>query len=365
MNAAPLLDDRGLLVRADASKDIGTGHLMRMLALAQAWIDSGGRARWLLAEAPDALVARIEAESIPIDRVRGPAGATQDGAQLRDALAQDPSAVAVLDGESFDGEYLVTLGAAGGRALVVDDIARRSAYPVGFVLNQNADAERTDYPPDATCRFLLGARYALLRREFRHIEVRGPTPPRARHLLVSFGGADPTDLTRRTIEALRRLPAAARRDIDVRVVVGAANAEADAIEQQVAAPDLGFRSRVERAVTDMAAPIAWADLAIVSGGSTVWEMARMGCPAIIVETVPSEERLVSGLGKVGLFGHLGRASDIDETAMTTEIAARIRDQAWRDHMSARGRRLVDGKGALRVAGALAGENARDDAHGFD
>jgi UDP-2,4-diacetamido-2,4,6-trideoxy-beta-L-altropyranose hydrolase len=359
MTAGLPLDGRELLVRADASAEIGTGHLMRMVALAQAWIDAGGRVRWLLGEAPDPLVARIEAEAIAIDRIK------DSGIQLRAALERDPSAVAAVDGENLDTDYLNDLGTAGLRTLVVDDMALRSAYPVGFVLNQNAHAARSDYPPDATCQFLLGLQYVLLRREFRDIDARRSTPPKARHLLVSFGGADPTGMTARTIQALRRLPTAVREDLELRVVVGAANAVADGLEAQLAATELGLRGRVERAVTDMATQIAWADLAIVSGGSTVWELARMGCPALVMETAPAEERLVSGLRRVGLFGHLGRASDIDEAAMATEIAARIRDQAWRNEMSARGRRLVDGKGALRVVGALAGENARDDAHGFD
>jgi UDP-2,4-diacetamido-2,4,6-trideoxy-beta-L-altropyranose hydrolase len=353
MTALSALNERLLIVRADASKDIGTGHLMRMLALAQAWIDSGGRVGWLLAEAPDALVARIEAEGIAIDRAKGSSN------ELRDALARDPLAVAAVDGESFDTAYLDDLGAAGLRTLVVDDMAMRSAYPVGFVLNQNAHVERSDYPSDTKCRFLLGPRYALLRREFRTVEARRPAPSRASHILVSFGGADPTGMTGRTIAALRQLPAAVRREIDVRVVVGAANVEADRIEGRLGAPDLGFSGQIERAVSDMASQIAWADLAIVSGGSTVWELARMGCPALVVETVPSEERLVAGLRKVGLFGHLGPASQIDEPTMAGEIAARIEDHAWRAEMTARGMRLVDGKGALRVVAALAGENGQE------
>ena len=196
----------------------------------------------------------------------------------------------------------------------------------------------------------------MLRREFRVVDLRRETPPKARHLLVSFGGADPTGMTGRTIGALRLLPDGLRRDIDVRIVVGAANANARQIEAQLARRDLGVRVTVEHAVTNMAAPIAWADLAIVSGGSTVWELARLGCPALVVETVPSEERLVAGLRKVDLFGHLGPASRLDESTMALEIAAKVDDHAWRAEMSTRGMRLVDGQGSLRVVRALAGEN---------
>ena len=80
------------------------------------------------------------------------------------------------------------------------------------------------------------------------------------------------------------------RALVVRVIVGAANRDGDRIDAAVADPDLGFRAGVRRAVADMPAEMAWADLAVTSGGSTVWELARIGCPALVVETVPVERR---------------------------------------------------------------------------
>lgn len=346
------LRGRPLVLRADATTEGGTGHMMRTLALAQAWIDAGGRARWLVAEAPPSLLTRIEVEGIEIVSVAPPAGSPEDAASVRETLIGDAQGMAVIDGTHFGGPYLEALGEVRERVMVIDDMADRPDYPVGLLLNQNAHAERAEYPAESSTRFLLGTRYVLLRREFATPPPPRTTPPVARHLLVTFGGADPTGMTLKTIAALRRLPEALRGAIRVRLLVGAANAHAERIEAAAADPDLGFRAVVKRAVTDMPSEMAWADLAITSGGSTVWELARTGCPALVVETVPVERRLVSGLVKVGLFGHLGPGAELDERGMADEIAAKAEDVAWRTEMTTLGMRLIDGAGARRVVDAL-------------
>lgn len=344
----PSLRGRLLVARADASAATGTGHMMRVLALVQAWLDRGGRARWLVATAPDLLVAQIEREGVAIDRLRVPSGSVEDASVFRRTLNRGPSALAVVDGAAFGDRYLETIRDVGRRVLLIDDMAQLPAYPVGYVLNQNAHADRAEYPAGSSCRFLLGTRYVLLRREFVPDPPPRTIPATARHVLVTFGGADPTGMTTRTIRALQRLPAALRSGVSVRIIVGAANVDGHRLEAQVAAPDLGFQASLERGVTDMAAQMAWADLAITSGGSAVWELARMGCPALVVETVPAEKKLVAGLARIGVFGHLGPASDLDGQAMAHEIAAEIRDFGWRTEMAALGMRLVDGQGARRV-----------------
>jgi spore coat polysaccharide biosynthesis predicted glycosyltransferase SpsG len=110
----------------------------------------------------------------------------------------------------------------------------------------------------------------------------------------------------------------------------------------------------------MPSRIAWADLAVVSGGSTVWELARLGCPALVIETVPAEVRLAAGLANVGLFGRLGKATALDDERLAGDIAAKLDDAPWRARMSQLGPKLVDGKGARRVARAIAGDNGGDD-----
>jgi UDP-2,4-diacetamido-2,4,6-trideoxy-beta-L-altropyranose hydrolase len=348
-------DGRRLVIRADASRAAGTGHLMRALALAQAWLDGGGRVRWLLTAAPEPLEARVASEGIDIIALGAPAGSDEDASALRSELERDERAVAVVDGLEFSAAYLSALGPESRRVLLVDDDAAHDAYPVGFVLNQNAHAERAAYPPDAPARFLLGTTFALLRREFRPDPAGRAVPERARHLLITLGGADPGGVTRRVVAAVAELPGELREGAEVRVIVGAANSDGGQLEAEARRLSGRLAVQIERAVIDMPALLAWADLAITSGGSTVWELARMGCPALVIETVPVEALLVGGLARVGLDDRLGHADDLDGATITAAVTARIDDQRWRQEMSARGRKLVDGRGATRVVGVLASE----------
>ncbi|MGH2408466.1 MAG: UDP-2,4-diacetamido-2,4,6-trideoxy-beta-L-altropyranose hydrolase [Candidatus Limnocylindrales bacterium] len=347
------LGGRRLIVRADATTASGTGHMMRALALTQAWLDAGGRAKWLVAEAPEALLGRIAAEGVPVERLAAASGGTADAAALKASLAIDPGAVGVVDGMGFDANYLAELDGVAGRVLVVDDMAALTAYPVALVLNQNAHADRSSYPSATSCRFLLGTRYVVLRREFVADPPVRTIPARASRLLLTFGGADPTGMTARTIGALRRLSGETLRDVALRVIIGAANRDTDRIRALLAAGP-GLDATLAIAVADMPAQMAWCDLAITSGGTTVWELARMGCPALVVETAPSEVLLVSGLARVGLFDTLGQEAGMDEEHMVHGVGARIADARWRATMSALGMELVDGRGAGRVVEALAG-----------
>ena len=51
-----------LLVRADAGDRLGTGHIMRMLALGQAWVRRGGEVFFLCAEIQESLQTRVTSQ---------------------------------------------------------------------------------------------------------------------------------------------------------------------------------------------------------------------------------------------------------------------------------------------------------------
>ena len=322
---------------------------MRLLALGQAWSDAGGRVEGMLGEAPGAIVRRYEAERFQVRRL--PADSTEAADVIAGLLLEDPAARAAIDRPGIGLAELDRLGEASTRILVVDDMALLARYPVALVLNQNAHADRAAYPQTSHSRFLLGLRFVLLRREFREFVANRAIPDRARRLLITFGGADPTGMTARAVDAVLGLPAGTRRDLEVRVVVGAANERANDIG--AAAEQAGVAMTVERGVEDMASQMAWADLAVTSGGSTVWELARTGTPALVVETTAAEAMLVLGLGQVGLFELLGAADRLDGAVLRSAIEARIDDRPWRTEMAHRGLQLVDGQGAPRVADALA------------
>jgi UDP-2,4-diacetamido-2,4,6-trideoxy-beta-L-altropyranose hydrolase len=344
------LADASLVLRVDASPVLGTGHLMRSIALGQAWCDLGGRVVVATATEERPLLDRLAREDFEVYRVPSSWPDEPAAGDLSGLLETLPGAGVVVDGYHFAERYLAALHETGRPVVVVDDLAHLGYYDVDLVVNQNLHATTSLYRTGQRTRLLLGPSYALLRREFDRAEPpRRRTAAVARRLLVTVGGADPRDVTRRILGALRLL---GDPHLDVTVVVGAANPGIDRVRAD--AELLVGPCRVIVAAENMARIYERADLAISAAGTSTWELARLATPALLLETAPSERLLVQGLRRIGLFESLGDPAELTAAAMARRIAARRADRVWRRAMSVLGPRTVDGRGRDRVVAAVAG-----------
>ena len=341
-----------LLFRADASSAIGTGHVMRCLALAQAWQDAGGNAIFAMAEVTPSLEARLRTQDITVVRLPASGGSAEDLARTSELALQERVAWVVVDGYQFDSSYQAALRAAGLKVLFVDDNGAASPYSADLVLNQNIHATEDIYRDRARhTRLLLGPRYILLRRDFslwrdRTFEI-------ARHasrILVTMGGSDPDNITEQILRILLAEP-----DLEVTVVVGGSNPHFASIEQLVERANRPIRLLND--VSDMPSLMVWADLAVAGAGTTSWEMCMMGVPAALCVLAPNQEQIASELGRFGAAADLGYVSRAP--ARKTEAALRelVLSKETRERMSARGREIVDGRGSERVLALLWGDPA--------
>jgi UDP-2,4-diacetamido-2,4,6-trideoxy-beta-L-altropyranose hydrolase len=336
---------QSLVLRADAGAQIGTGHVMRCLALAQAWHDAGGTAHFAAAELPGGLAARLSAEGSALHRLEADPGSQEDVVQTI-ALAHRLGVTWVVeDGYHFGAGYQRAIKEAGLRLLAIDDYGHAGHYAADLVLNQNIYADESLYPSrEPYTRLLLGTQYVLLRREFW--SWRGwqrEIPDVARKVLVTMGGSDPDNVTRKVMEALQQV------DLDgleVTVVTGASNPHYQ--ELQTVAQESPHKTRVVRNVDNMPDLMAWADLAVSGAGSTCWEMAFMGLPNLALVLAENQEQVAEGLDANEAAINIGCASELS----SLEIAHVLRDLAnatgKRVTIPQRGRELVDGEGAGRV-----------------
>ena len=338
-----------LLIRADASTAIGTGHIMRTLALAQEWRRGGGDVIFAVAMLPETLRARIQIEKCRIVEITAERGSAEDATQTCGAAA----GLIVADGYAFDGTYQDALRAGGARVLLLDDYGHAQRYSADFVLNQNAGAEAALYEKRrAETELLLGPRYALLRREF--IEF-GP-PPRAsapaRKLLVTIGGSDPANVTRKVLDALEFLDA----DLQTRVIAGAANPHLDELRGTV--QRFGDRVEILASVADMPAQMAWADCAVSAAGGTCWELLFMGLPAALLTVIDNQRGIARALAAAGAALDLGWHTDAGPRRIADGLRGLLAAPERLADMSRRGRDIVDGEGAARVAMRLEGSRVR-------
>jgi UDP-2,4-diacetamido-2,4,6-trideoxy-beta-L-altropyranose hydrolase len=339
-----------LLIRADASPRIGIGHVMRCLALGQAWQAQGGVVVLALASAPREIEERLDAEGFARRRLAGQAGHAEDARETA-ALARSCSAsCVVLDGYHFDGDYRRALGSLDARLLLVVDGVPADTGGADFVLDQNLGASQPgSMPEDSRTRFLFGPRYALLRREFwRWRGWKRPIAQTARRLLVTLGGSDPDNLTLRVLRALRALPESA--ELEVRIVAGPANRHLASLENELlGAPEAW---RLLAAPTDMPELIAWADLSVSAAGSTCWELAFLGVPFVTVVLAENQRSIAANLSRAGVSLDLGWHERVSAEQLGASVQKLLGETALRMEMSRLGQETVDGFGAERVASLL-------------
>ncbi|MGA2257536.1 MAG: UDP-2,4-diacetamido-2,4,6-trideoxy-beta-L-altropyranose hydrolase, partial [Thermoguttaceae bacterium] len=211
-----------LSIRADASPRIGAGHVMRCLALAQAWQDEGGDVAYFQAETTSGIEQRLRAERVEVVYQPVEPGSDADAESLIRFAATRQARWIVLDGYHFDTRYQRLVKEAGLRLLLLDDTGASGHYYADLVLNQDLNAAESLYGNrEPYTKLLLGTKYVLLRREF----CRCPRKPRdfgdrPRTLLITMGGSDPGNVTLQVIEAVVQLR---RDDLQALVVIGPSN----------------------------------------------------------------------------------------------------------------------------------------------
>lgn len=333
-----------LLIRADAGITIGTGHVMRCIALAQGWRAAGGEAVFALAEATPAILKRLSAEGFEVARVEFEKGSAADAKATVALAAKLGAAWVVADGYHFGAEYQCLVRSDETGLLVMDDFGHARHYSADIVLNQNLGADETLYASrEAACRLLLGTEYVLLREQFnRWRNWKREIPAVARKVLVTMGGSDPDNVTGEVIAAIREL------DLEVTVVTGGSNPHVDNLRQVVGGMK---RGGLIVDATDMPGLMAGSDLVISAAGSTCWELAFMGVPAIMVVIAENQRLNAAQLGLKEAAVVLDHGGDL-HAGLGGTVLALCRDQQTRTALVRAGRELVDGLGVSRVVEAM-------------
>ena len=347
-----------LLIRADASVSIGTGHIMRMIALGQAWQAQGGEVHFLCAEITSALEERLASEGFQLSRISAVLGSQEDLGQtthlITDTLQADiQNARVVLDGYHFGADYQLGIKAAGFKLLVVDDYGHADFYHADWVLNQNISAREELYAKRSPAtKLLLGPKFAMLRKEF--LTYKGwqrEITPVAKKILVTLGGSDPDNVTLKVIQALSDL------DLHAKVVIGGSNPHLQEIENFLRSQkDSTALIEVIVNATNMPELMAWADVAVAAAGSTSWELAFMGLPNLVFILADNQVEIAEGISARQVATSIGRPSPDALVSFKEKLGQLAVSHAERYRISQVSRELVDGSGAKRVLAGMVADS---------
>jgi len=347
-----------VLIRADASLAIGSGHVMRCLTLARGLQERGAEVTFACRELPGHALAQVTAAGFnhlalpahypgesPVNDIEHLIAWQADLAALQQLAAGMPTwDWLLLDHYGLDAQWQHGARTLAHRIAVIDDLANRP-HDADLLIDQNLTANLAAYTGllPAGCRCLLGPRYALLRPEFA-TPAAAPRPRVAR-VLVNFGGVDASGETLKAMEALEGLS-----ELTVDFVAGAANPAWNALQVRAQGQP---NWHLHRHVTDFATLMRQADLFIGAGGGTSWERAALGLPTLCIAVAANQVANAQKLAEAGVHAYLGPAAKVGAAGLRQAVVALIPDQARRQGYADRSRALVDGQGVRRVAAAFA------------
>lgn len=334
-----------IIIRTDASIAIGTGHVMRCLALAQAWQDAEEQAIFVMKMVVPTLENKLQSEAMQIVYLPVELSRSEDAEETVKIARQYDAKWVVVDGYQFDAEYQRAIKDAGLYLLFIDDYGHSDHYYADVVLNQNISADEGMYAKrEENTQLFLGTRYTLLRREF--LQWRGWVRSHssfAKKILVTLGGSDPDNVTLKVIQGLQLLQI---EKLEVVVVVGGSNPHYEQL--QAACENAGISICLKRNVMNMPELMAWADIAIAAAGSTTWELAFMGVPSILIVLADNQEAIAQTLNAMNIVVNLGWHTHFTFVDIAKTLSQLLPDLTARKAMSVSSQQLIDGEGSTRV-----------------
>ena len=335
-----------ILFRVDAGPIIGLGHLQRCLSLATALRRNDVTCLFLTNDEPTIVdrIARFDFKGYILTACES--WGTADLEQTLATAAVEGCSTIIIDSDYEGANYLSQLRSAGYFVVAIEDTTPHS-FPCHLVINGDAHARQLSYSsPFKDTRFLLGPEYSILRHEFWDGWHR-LLPEDIDNILVILGGADPYNIMPKVIKSLDTLPGT----FSITAIVGPFFknlAEIQAVSKQ-AQHSIIFVQNPD-SVRDL---MIQANIAVSAGGQTLYELACVGCPTIAIRIAANQDGqlcVFEEAGFIRIVGH-GNNSSIAE-AVRDAVGVLFADPEARTAMSAAGQRLVDGKGALRVAQTL-------------
>ena len=314
-----------IVIRVDSSLEIGVGHVMRCLTLAEKLNNININIIFVCRNNNGSAIGVIESKGytcLVLKRVRYDLKKKRtyetynkwlgtswqnDASETIGLIRNIEADMVIVDHYGIDYRWESTNSEYTNRLMVIDDIANRR-HVSQILVDQNYYEDLTNryenLVPD-NCKQFVGLKYLLLRGEFEKIIF---SKPRLRHcssrLLIFFGGNDSGRVTLKVLKCLLSIKALM---LDVRAVVGENNPDLIEIKKLVHGKK-NFNLSIQ--VDNMASLMNWADFSILSGGSVIWEACSIGLPVFTIVTAKNQVEAVSVLDKKGIIKDVGWHSKI-------------------------------------------------------
>lgn len=342
-----------IIIRADANRNIGMGHVMRCLSIADIFYEQGHEVIFLIAS--DNVQKLIKSRGYENIVLHTKYDSMEDEIQYWSQMVAD---IIIVDSYYVTIEYLSSLRhmvKGAGKLVYIDDLAA-FPYPVDFLINYNVYGTNIDYNGlykkegvDVPL-LILGPTYAPLRSMFRGVEKK-IQPKTVQDVLISTGG---TDLEHIALSIVKAKP----ETYVYHILIGALNVDKDEIEKLASDNP---KIVLHESVSDMMTLIRSVDICVSAAGSTMYEICACGVPMITYSVADNQLPGAAALEKMGLAKNLGdmRQEDRPEDLILNAIDHLADDYNKRCYVGSRMQEIVDGLGAERIVSEIMNKMRND------
>jgi len=346
-----------VVFRVDASLQMGTGHVMRCLTLADKLKENGAEVSFICRKHKGNLIRKIRLSGFNVyelnehkqDKVDNKLthshwlGATQeqDSNDCIDILKSKKVNYLIVDHYALDERWQKNLKSYCEKLVVIDDLADRK-HQCDILIDQTYGRQKESYKEllPKSCELLLGSQYALLRDEFykwREYSLKRRNGEKLKNLLVNMGGSDPNNITEEILKEIElcQLP----KYIIITVVMGGSSPHLNRV--MTIASNSSYKIKVRVDVNNMSELMANSDVAIGATGATTWERCCLGLPSIQIVIAENQTTIANSLGKANIIKLIKKVN---------QLSLAIEDiQHTLNKMSLASTSIVDGQGANKVA----------------
>lgn len=339
-----------ILIRADANEHIGTGHVMRCLSIARAFVNKGEEVKFITADhRGDSLIQNGGFDLVCLDSEWTDMDEELD--QLIGLIKEAKPLLILIDSYYVTEKYLSSISDI-VRTVYMDDL-NSACWNVDVLINYNIFSSVFDYIEyeETRTKLLLSPKYAPLRSEFINCHVHEIKD--VSDILISAGGSDPERITEKIMSICPHVS----EDITFHFIVGALNPRLNDIKNIASEQKNVVLHINERKMSDL---MEKCDMAISAAGVTLYELCACGVPTITYTLADNQILAAEQFDKLGIMVSAGdcRGDDCFVERLTTIIKNIIDNYDLRLKMSKRMQLLVDGNGADRIVceSMLKGEN---------
>jgi len=353
-----------IIIRVDASIQIGIGHVMRCLTLAHVLRVNGSDVCFVCRDCPGHLQKVIKKQGFRVVLLpKAKLGYSlkekdspyanwlglpwqQDVEEVKNFLKHKPIDWVIVDHYGIDYRWHESIRLYTKKIMVIDDLADRK-LDCDLLLDQTSGRELENYASliPGKSHLLLGTNYALLRPEFKQIRRKAIDKRRTfdgiRQIIVSMGSMDPNNLTGSVLSALEEVKWKHAPIVDV-VLGGKAPFLKSIIDQS---KNHLLEVNICQDVSDMSQLMLRADLAIGAGGTTSWERCILGLPSLVVKLAENQVEVIGELVKLGVARRIYEI----ESDVVLECNNLIQKNTLMSLMSENAFKVVDGQGAELAA----------------